>query len=510
MKRQGRVGCQPEPAGGFVAATPWINLRPAGFIWRLASGGAAIGIGIGLAGCVAGPDYKRPVPEMPAAWKLEAPFREGRPSDGADKGRWWQRFGDPRLDALEDQALANSPNLSAAAARLAQARASLGASGAARYPQVTLGSRDSRLKISADRPLTNYAAPNFTTVQSDFNLSLNVSYEADLAGRIQRTIEGAVATAEQTAADLENVRLMLTSDLASNYFSLRSLDIELDVVQRSILLQRRALDFIVTRHDLGAASGLEVAQQQSLLDSTLTQVEVLLRQRGPYEHAIATLTGTPAPLFTLASDVRDILPPEIPIGLPSDVLERRPDIAAAERAMAVANAQIGVAQASFYPSVTLAPSGGVEARRVSLLFDAPSLLWSLGVSATQVLFDGGRLRANLAVAEGGYQITTANYRRVVLTAMQEVEDGITGLAALARARDQSQVAAQSARRVFDMATARYEGGASTYLDVITAQQSLLGTERQSAQLRGQQLLASVFLVKALGGDWQPNRRVAGG
>ncbi len=455
-----------------------------------------------LAGCVAGPDYRRPAPEMPAAWKVEAPFREGRPSDGIDKGRWWQRFGDPRLDALEDQALVASPNLAAAAARLAQARASLVASGAARFPQVSLGSRDARLKISADRPLTNYAAPNFSTVQNDFVLNLNVSYEADLAGRIQRTIEGAVASAEQAAADLQNVRLMLTSDLASNYFNLRSLDIELDVVQRSLVLQRRALAFIVTRHDMGAASGLEVAQQQALLDSTLTQVEVLQRQRGPYEHAIATLTGTPAPLFTLASDVRDIAPPDIPLGLPSDVLERRPDIAAAERAMAVANAQIGVASAAFYPSVTLAPSGGVEARRLSLLFDAPSLLWSLGVSATQVLFDGGRLRANLAVAEGGYQVTTANYRRVVLTAMQEVEDGITGLAALTRAQAQAQRAAESARRVFDMATARYEGGASTYLDVITAQQSLLGTERQSAQLRGQQLLTSVFLVKALGGDWR--------
>jgi NodT family efflux transporter outer membrane factor (OMF) lipoprotein len=454
-----------------------------------------------LAACAAGPDYQRPAVEVPVSWQLEQPWREAAPSDAEDKGPWWRRFGDAELDRLQQKALANSPTLALAGARLAQARATLAAADAARYPQLGLGARAARLKISANRPLTNYATQNFSTVQNDFALSLNASYEVDLAGRVQRSVEGAAASAAQSAADLENTRLLLTADLASAYFNLRATDTELDVLTRSIALQRRALELVSARHDLGAVSGLDVAQQQALLDSTLAQVDVVRRQRAQYEHAIATLTGTPAPGFTLAPDLRPIVPPPIPLGVPSEALERRPDVAAAERAMAAANAQIGVARAAFYPSVILAPMAGVDSRLIETLFDAPSLLWSVGVSATQTLFDGGRIRANVDFAEAGHAASVANYRRVVLTAMQEAEDGISGLAALDRAVAQSQAAVASARRVFDMATTRYEGGASTYLDVISAQQSLLTAERQAAQLQGQRLLVAVFLVKALGGDW---------
>ncbi|RYZ12352.1 MAG: efflux transporter outer membrane subunit, partial [Comamonadaceae bacterium] len=429
-------------------------------------------------------------------------WREATPADALDKGPWWQRYADPTLDALMDRALADSPNLALAGARLTQARATLASVSAARYPQLGLGSRASRLQISANRPLTNYAATNFSTVQNDFALSLTASYEIDLAGRVQRSVEGAGASAEQSAADLANTRLLLTADLASNYFNLRSIDTELDVLGRAIALQRRALELVSARHDLGAVSGLDVAQQQALLDTTLTQVDVLGRQRAQYEHAVATLSGTPAPGFVLAPDLRPIAPPSIPIGLPSDALERRPDVAAAERAMAAANAQIGVATAAYYPSVVLAPSIGVDSRMIETLFDAPSLLWSLGVSATQPLFDGGRIGANVDFARGGYEAAVANYRRVVLTALQEAQDGISGLAAIERATAQAQVAVAAARRVLDMATSRYEGGASTYLDVISAQQAVLNTERQAAQLNGQRMLLSVFLVKALGGDWQ--------
>lgn len=454
-----------------------------------------------LAACAAGPDYRAPQVEVPVSWQLEEPWRRAAPGDALDKGPWWQRFGDAELDRLQQQALRNSPTLMLAGARLTQARATLSAADAARYPQLGLGARAARLKISANRPLTNYATQNFSTVQNDFALSLNASYELDLAGRVQRSVEGATASAAQSAADLENTRLLLTTDLASAYFNLRATDIELDVLSRSIALQRRALELVTARHDLGAVSGVDVAQQQALLDSTLAQVDVLKKQRSQYEHALATLSGTPAPGFALAADLRPIVPPAIPLGVPSEALERRPDVASAERAMAAANAQIGVATAAFYPSVMLAPTVGVDSRMIETLFDAPSLLWSVGVSATQVLFDGGRIRANVDFAQAGYEGTVANYRRVVLTAMQEAEDGITGLAALDRAVAQSLAAVESARRVLDMATSRYEGGASTYLDVISAQQSLLVAERQAAQLQGQRLLTSVFLVKALGGDW---------
>lgn len=465
----------------------------------------AVAIAALAAGCASGPAFERPALQMPAAWTVEAPWREGRPADADAKGSWWQRFGDPRLDALARQALADSPTLAVAAARLAQARASLSSASAALLPQVGLNARATRQRISANRPLTNYASQNFATVQNDFVLSMAVGYEFDLAGRVQGSMEAATAAVEQSAADLENTRLVLIADLATAYFNLRAVDIELDAIQRSIALQQRALELMRARHELGAATGLDVAQQQGLLESTLVQVDVLKRQRGLYEHAIATLTGTPAPGFSLPPDLRPLEPPLVPLGVPSDILERRPDVAAAERAMAVANAQLGIARAAFFPSITLGPSVGVQSRSLSTLFDAPSALWSLGVSATQVLFDNGRLKANERFAEAGHQAAIANYRRVVLGAMQEVEDGITGLAALDRASTQARSAIATARRVLEMATARYEGGASGYLDVISAQQALLANERLAAQLDGQRLLTTVFLIKALGGDWQAAR-----
>ena len=469
---------------------------------------ACAALGALLTACAVGPDYNKPQLEMPVAWKVEAPWREGTPKDRADKGEWWKRFGDPQLDALEQKALEGSPTLELASARLAQSNAALAAATAGLYPQVSIGARDSRTRISANRPLTNNTSPNFTTTQSDYLLILAATYEADLFGRVQRTVEGARASAEQSAADFENIRLILTADLATAYFNLRSVDIELDVLSRAIKLQRQSLEVAATRHDLGATSGLDVAQQQALLDNTLTQVDVLRRQRAQFEHAIATLTGTPAPLFSLAAQSKVVAPPVIPIGIPSDVLERRPDVAAAERAMAAANAQIGVATAAFYPSILLGGYYGNESRILDSLFSIPSYVWSLGASLVQPLFDGGRIRANVENASAGYKAAAANYRRIVLTAMQEAEDGIIGAAALERAHTQSLVAAKSSARVLELAAARYSGGLGTSLDVITAEQAVLNTERLSAQLQGQRLLASVFLIKALGGDWQGPKKVA--
>lgn len=456
-----------------------------------------------LSGCAVGPDYQKPKPDLPVTWKLESPWRQATPGDALDKGEWWLRYNDPTLDRLQQQVLAANPTLAIAKARLAQARAQADVSRAGLFPQLNAGARVSRFKISGNRPLTNYASPQNSTVQNDYTFSFNASYEVDLFGRVSRSVEATQATAQQAEADLANARLVLTAELAATYVNLRALDTEIDVVNRSVALQRRALELITARYDGGAASGLEVAQQQALLDNTLTQVEVLAKQRSQFEHAIASLTGTPAPNFELPPQplTASMMPPAIPLGLPSDLLERRPDIAGAERAMAAANAQIGVATAAFYPSVMLNPSIGADSREIGTLLDAPSLLWSIGVSAVQTIFDAGRTRANVNFARAGYEATVANYRRVVLGAMQEVEDGITGLAALDRASAQSLKAVTDARKVLDMAADRYSGGATTYLDVITAQQAVLNTERQAAQLKGQQLLVSVFLIKALGGDW---------
>ncbi|HTH78706.1 MAG TPA: efflux transporter outer membrane subunit [Ramlibacter sp.] len=460
----------------------------------------SLALTVALAGCAVGPAYQRPEVETPVQWKLDEPWRVAKPDDAALRGPWWKRFGDAQLDALEDQALAASPTLQAAAARLAQARAQVDLSTSGLFPQVSLATRAARQGISANRPLSNYSSPNFSTVQNDFALSFNVAYEADLWGRVHGGVEAARASAQQSEADWQNVRLVLTTDVAANYFNLRELDVELDVLRQSIALQKRALDIATSKHDLGATSGLDVAQQQALLDSTLTQVDVVRRQRDQFEHAIAALIGRPAPVFTVPEQIAERTAPAIAVGIPSDVLQRRPDVASAERAMAAANAQIGVARAAYYPSFIFGPAYGVDSRMVSTLFDAPSLVWSLGVSALQPIFDAGRTDATVRIAEAGYQLAVANYKRTVLTAFQEVEDGITGSAALDRAVAQARQAVASADKVLQIANDRYEGGATSFSDVITAQQSLLSAQRQLAQLTGQRMLVAVLLVKSLGGD----------
>lgn len=469
--------------------------------FRIATFGCVLGSAALLLGCAAGPAYVKPNLDLPSTWQLDAPWREAQPSDSLAKGAWWERFNDRDLSALEQKAMQANQTLAAAVARLEQSRALVASSAASMFPQVNLGTKISDLRISANRPLTNYTAPNRSTIQTDYSSILSVNYEADLWGRVQSQVDGATATAEQVAADLENTKLILGSDVAVNYFNLRALDVELDVLARSIVLQNSSLELANHRRNSGTASGLDVAQQQALLDTTLTQVDILKRQRAQFEHALATLTGTPAPQFQVPSRVVTMLLPVVPVGIPSDVLERRPDVASAERAMAAANAQVGVAKAAFFPSVIFGPTYGNDSTRISTLFSAPSLLWSVGVSATQTLFDGGRINANVLFSKAGYDVTVANYRRTVLTAMQEVEDGLSSVSALDRAIAQAQRAIESNRRVMEIAKARYEGGVSNYQDMITAQQSQLNSERLATQLLGQRQLASVFLIKALGGDW---------
>ncbi|MFJ2986483.1 efflux transporter outer membrane subunit [Collimonas sp. NPDC087041] len=463
---------------------------------------ASLGVATLLAGCASGPDYKKPDIEMPAAWQFEAPFHEATPNDGALKGNWWESFQDERLNQLAQQALAQNQTLRIAATRLEQARQQVTVSSAGLFPQVSLQAGAAREKISANRPLSAYGTPNQSTVQNNFQLGFAVNYEADLFGRVRRTVEEARASSEQAAADFENARLVLLSELAADYFNLRELDAEIDVVRQGIGLQEKALEFITARHDLGIASGLDLAQQQALLDTNRTQLELLQNQRMQYEHALATMTGTPAPQFKLEPTLTKPVLASLPVGLPSDVLQRRPDVASAERAMAAANAGIGVARAAYFPTILLQPNGGWDSNQIGNLLSAPSLLWSLGASLTQTLFDAGKTRATVKIAEASYTASVANYRQTVLVAMQEVEDGIDGLAILGRAGKQAEASVRSSQRVLDLANDRYTGGLDTYLDVITAQQSLLTNQRQAVQINGQQMLTAVYLVKALGGGWQ--------
>jgi outer membrane protein, multidrug efflux system len=461
------------------------------------------------AACAVGPDYHKPPAEIPPAWQPDAPWHEAAPSDSALKGDWWRLFQDGALNPLVDRALAGNQNLRIAAARLDQARDQVTVAAAALYPWVGLSAAAGRGKTSANRPLAEYSQPNQSTVQNNFVVGPTVNYEVDLFGRVRREVEGARASAQQAEADFENTRLMLTAQLATDYFALRELDAEIAVVRHSLDLQRDALGFIASRHDLGFATGLDLAQQQALVDSSATQLELLENQRAQYEHAIATLIGTPAPGFVLPAVPATASLPDIPVGLPADLLQRRPDVASAERSMAAANARIGVARAAYYPNIELGtvfgePSAGWQSNALSTLFAAPSRLWSFGLSATQTLFDAGKTGANVRIANADYSAAVAGYRQTVLTAMEEVENGITGLASLDRAVTQADASVKSAQEAFDIATVRYKGGVDTYLEMITAQQVLLSNQRQAVQVHGQQFATAVYLVKALGGGWGEN------
>ncbi|RDK00958.1 efflux transporter outer membrane subunit [Paraburkholderia lacunae] len=462
-----------------------------------------------LAACTVGPDYRRPQAEVPPAWHTDSYWRVAAPSHAPLAPDWWNGFGDATLATLENQALAQNQTLAAASAHYAQAKATLANISAQRIPEVDLAASASRFRISKSRPLTNYATPTQSTVQNNFQLGASINYDTDLFGRIRRQVEGATASAEQSADDLANARLVLSTDLATSYFSLRELDAEIDVLNQSVQLQQKALDYVTSQHELGAVSGLNVLQQKAQLDATRVQAQLLLNQRAQFEHAIAALVGVPAPQFAIEPKVLDAQVPPIPLGLPSDVLQRRPDVASAERAMAAANAQIGVAKAAFFPSLTLTPGIGWESTQFASLLSAPTLLWTLGAAAGQVLFDGGRRAANLDFASEGYKATEANYRQTVLNAFQQVQDGITGLSVLDGAAKQSQEAVADAQHLLSLANDRYLGGLVAYLDVITAQQQLLTSERQDVQIRGQQMTLSVALVKALGGGWEAADATAG-
>src|SRR6202167_4618424 len=308
---------------------------------------------LALSGCAVGPDYHKPAAEVPPAWQPEAPWHAAAPSDGALKGDWWLLFQDDALNPLMDRALAGNQDLRVAAARLDQAREQVTVARSDLFPWVGLSADAARGKTSANRPLSEYSEPNYSTVQNNFVLGPTVNYEVDLFGRVRREVEGARATAQQAEADFENTRLLLTAQLVTDYFALRELDAEIEVVRHSVELQRDALGFIASRHDLGFATGLDLAQQQALVDASATQLELLDNARAQFEHAIATLVGTPAPTFTLSATLSSGPLPAIPVGLPSDLLQRRPDVASAERSMAAANARIGVARAAYYPSIIL-------------------------------------------------------------------------------------------------------------------------------------------------------------
>jgi len=455
------------------------------------------------AGCTVGPRYSRPAAPTPApdAWKTQPPWQQAAPKDAIPKGAWWQVYNDSALDSYEQQLLQANQSLEAARDRLSQARSLARVATADVFPQLSVDPAATRERGSGNRPLNGVVQSTRPYTQNVFAIPFSLSYEADLFGRVRHNVEAANASLQSTAADLQNVQLVLTAELAADYFTLRELDAEFQVVQESVGYQRKGLDLLNNRHEGGIASGLEVAQQAAVLDSTLSQLALVQQTRAQYEHAIAVLLGQPPSILNLPTAPLQATPPPVPLGVPSDVLERRPDIATAERQVAYQNAQVGIARTAFYPHITLSGSGGLQSKDLSSLFNAPSLLWSLGADALQPIFEGGRNRANLAAARAAYDQSVANYRQSVLTAFQEVEDGISNLSTLSQALATQAAAVEDARRALEIANNRYIGGVTSYLDVITAQTTLLSSERLKTQLLGQQMVSSVILVKALGGGW---------
>jgi len=469
---------------------PWLRV---GFCALLA------GTLLASSACTVGPGYKRPTAAVPDMWKGEGPWQAAVPKDAIPKGAWWQLFHDAELDQLEQELLQANQSLTAARDRLSQARSQARIASSAYFPAVSADPSGQREEVAANRPFAGGELPPFT--QNNFTVPFSVSYELDLFGRVRRNLEAANASLQESAATLENVRLVLTAELAADYFNLRELDREAGVVRQSVEIQQKGLDLVNRRHEGGVANGLEVAQQAALLDSTATQLQLVLQQRAQYEHAIAALTGKSASAFSLADAPLNDAPPAIPTGVPSEILQRRPDVAASERQMAYENAQVGLAMAAFYPHITLSGGGGWQSRDIASLITAPSAMWSWGGDLLQPIFDGGRNRANLALSRAAYDESVANYREGVLEAFQQVEDGLSGLALLNQAAKTQKAAVADSRRALDIANDRYVGGLTTYLDVITAQSTLLSNERLATQLLGQQMTTSVYLVKALGGAW---------
>lgn len=463
------------------------------------SAAAALSAVVWLSGCSVGPKYQRPPMPSPPAWKTEAPWREAAPKDAIPKGTWWEVFHDDELNGYEQQLLAANQSLAAARDRLDEARSLARVASAGLFPIATVDPGASRNRYSGNRPLT--LTPGSALSQSAYQIPFAVNYEVDLFGRARKNLQAANASLQGTAADLQNVQLVLTAELAADYFNLGELDSETRVVQESVKIQQEGLVLVNHRHEGGVASGLDLAQQQTLLDSTQTQLYLLQQQRAQFEHAIAVLTGNAASTFSVPVAPLRATPPPVPLGMPSDLLERRPDVATAERAMAQENALVGVAKTSFYPQLTISGAGGFQSTSLGSLITTPSAFWSLGGDLLQPIFNGGRNRANLAATKSAYDEWVANYRESVLTAFQQVEDGLSSLNSLSQAAGSQTAAVTDARRALEIANNRYVGGLTTFLDVITAQSVLLTNERLSTQLLGQQMVASVYLVKALGGGW---------
>ena len=453
-----------------------------------------------VAGCSIGPNFSRPTAPVPAAYKELEGWKQAEPRDHELRGNWWQMYGDPVLDALQEQVNVSNQTLAQAEARYRQARTLVAQARAAYFPIVDVSAGAARSRSSTSTGSGSTSGGSRGAVNR-YEIGADASWEPDLWGRVRKTVEANVSSAQASAADLESVRLSLHAELAQNYFQLRTIEAQQQLFEETLQAFEASLKLTQNRYNSGVVARADVVQAETQLRSTQAQALEIGVQRAQLEHAIAVLIGKPPSEFALPRATIVAAPPVIPVGLPSELLERRPDIASAERRVKAANAQIGVAQTAYFPSLTLAASGGFQSSTLSRLISTPARFWSLGADLAQTIFDAGLRRARTAQAVAVYDETVANYRQTVLTGFQEVEDNLAALRILEQQAIVQAEALALAKQSLQLTLNQYKSGIVSYLNVLTAQTTAFAAERTAVDVRNRRLAASVLLIRALGGGW---------
>ena len=450
-----------------------------------------------LAGCSFSPKYVRPFIEVPQKYRETKGWKIAQPGDGLARGAWWKAFKYPELDRIEEQVGASNQTVALAAANFLSARAVVKQSQSQLFPTITTSPALTRSRLAATKGVS--------ITETQFSLPVDASWELDFWGSIRNTVKASKLEAQAAQADLETALLSVQAEAAVDYFQIRSLDEQEQILDSTVAAYRESLKLTQARYETGIASDEDVAQAQTQLKTTEAQATDLGIQRAQFEHALAVLAGQPAPAFTVAHAALKTKPVAVPPGVPSGLLERRPDIAAAERRVAEANAKIGVARAAYFPTITLGGSAGYESISLANLISGPSLLWSVGATMAETLFDAEKRQGVTDQAWASYQGSVATYRQTVLTAFQQVEDNLSAMRILARELQQQDEAVKASERFLALARDRYKLGIDSYLNVITAQAVLLNNRRTAATLRLNRTNATVLLIKALGGGWDTSR-----
>ncbi len=468
-------------------------------VWRHGVATICLASMVVLTGCAVGPKYVRPPVATPPAYKEAGNWKTAQPNELSLRGNWWEIFQDPQLNALEEQVTVSNQNLKAAQAQYTQARALVRFNRADYFPTIAAAPSASRARVSANRAPLGSISNGKTT--NDFQLPIEMSYEVDAWGRVRKNVESFREQAQASAADLATVNLSMHAQLALFYFQARSLDAQEQLLNSTVQYYEQALQLNLSRFQGGVASEVEVEQAKTQLETTRAQAIDVGVARSQFEHAVAVLIGKPPASFSLPPLPLRTPPPPIPAGVPSELLERRPDIASAERLMAAANARIGVAKAAYYPLLNLTAAGGFESGALTTLLQGPSGLWAVGASALQTVFDGGRRRAASEQAIAAYDQTVASYRETVLTSFQQVEDNLAALRILEKEAQTQNEAVVAAQKSLNLSITRYNGGVTSYLEVTIAQSAALADEATAVSILGRRMVAAVQLIQALGGGW---------